>query len=49
MPESKEAISNSMGILGMKERAIFLKGKLKIDSVKNEGTKIYLSIPFEKL
>lgn len=49
MPESKEAISNSMGILGMKERAIFLKGKLKIDSVKNEGTRIHLSIPFDKL
>ncbi|MDP3580651.1 MAG: PAS domain S-box protein, partial [Ignavibacteria bacterium] len=49
MPESKEAISNSMGILGMKERAIFLKGKLKIDSMKNEGTKIHLSIPFDKL
>ncbi|MBI3125407.1 MAG: PAS domain S-box protein [Ignavibacteriales bacterium] len=49
MPESKEAITNSMGILGMKERAIFLKGKLKIDSVTNEGTKIHLSIPVEKL
>jgi len=45
--ESNEAITNSMGILGMKERAIFLNGKLKIDSVKSKGTTIHLSVPAE--
>ncbi|MEW6701882.1 MAG: PAS domain S-box protein, partial [Bacteroidota bacterium] len=47
MAESKEVITNSMGILGMKERAIFLNGKLKIDTIKNKGTTIHLSVPFE--
>ncbi len=36
---------HSMGILGMKERAIFLGGKLLIESEKEKGTKLILSIP----
>jgi len=47
MAEANEVITRSMGILGMKERAIFLDGKLKIDSVKSKGTTIHLSVPFE--
>ena len=47
MAEANEVITRSMGILGMKERAIFLNGKLKIDSVKSKGTTIHLSVPFE--
>lgn len=38
---------HSMGILGMKERAIFLGGKITIDSVKEEGTKISLLVPLK--
>lgn len=45
--ESNEVTSNSMGILGMKERAIFLNGKLSIESVRNNGTTLHLLIPFE--
>ena len=36
---------HSMGIIGMKERAIFLGGKLLIESEKEKGTKLILSIP----
>ncbi|MFA5806494.1 MAG: ATP-binding protein, partial [Melioribacteraceae bacterium] len=46
--ESSEIRTNSMGILGMKERTIFLGGKLNIESIEGEGTKIHLLIPFEK-
>ncbi len=45
--EGNEVLTRSMGILGMKERAIFLNGKLKINSVKSKGTTIHLSVPFE--
>ncbi|MEW6506741.1 MAG: PAS domain S-box protein [Bacteroidota bacterium] len=40
--------TDSMGILGMKERAIFLGGKLVIDSVPQKGTKIVLLIPIDR-
>lgn len=45
--ESSTPSVKSMGILGMKERAIFLKGKLKIESEKDRGTKVLLSVPIE--
>ncbi|HOI29293.1 MAG TPA: PAS domain S-box protein [Melioribacteraceae bacterium] len=35
----------SMGILGMKERAIYLKGILNIESIVGKGTTVNLSIP----
>jgi len=38
---------HSMGILGMKERAIFLGGKISIQSVKDKGTKITLLVPLK--
>lgn len=47
MNEDSEVRSNSMGILGMKERAIFLNGKLSIDSVKDKGTTIHLLVSLE--
>lgn len=47
IPENQTSITNSIGILGMKERAIFLNGELNIESVEGSGTKIHLSIPFE--
>jgi signal transduction histidine kinase len=39
---------NALGILGMKERAALLGGKLKITGVTNKGTHIKLTIPFLK-
>ena len=45
--EEKE-ITNSIGILGMKERAIFLGGNLDIESKLNIGTKIQLSVPIKQ-
>ncbi len=45
--DEKEITPKSMGILGMKERAIFLDGKLQIDSDKSKGTTIHLSVPLE--
>ncbi len=47
--EDKESFTNSMGLLGMKERAVFLGGKLKIDSVKNKGTTIRLIVPDDNI
>jgi PAS domain S-box-containing protein len=47
MDYSNGAISKSMGILGMKERAIFLRGKLTIGSEKNKGTTISLTVPIK--
>ncbi|MFA3783800.1 PAS domain S-box protein [Melioribacteraceae bacterium 4301-Me] len=39
---------DSMGILGMKERAIFLGGKLNIESTKEKGTKVQLILPLKQ-
>jgi len=39
--------SQSFGITGMKERVQLLKGKLDIRSVRNEGTTIFIQIPFK--
>ncbi|MFA7228181.1 MAG: sensor histidine kinase, partial [Melioribacteraceae bacterium] len=49
IPPAQESLNRSMGILGMKERAIFLGGKLYIDSGEGKGTTIFLSIPAEKI
>ena len=46
---SDESLNNSMGILGMKERAIFLGGKLIIESKEGKGTSIFLSVPLPKI
>jgi signal transduction histidine kinase len=45
LTEEYEGTTSSMGLLGMKERAIFLDGRLKIESSKNNGTTIHLLIP----
>ena len=44
---NQDSLNNSMGILGMKERAIFLDGKLDIESRDGKGTKINLSVPMK--
>lgn len=38
---------NSLGILGMKERAYFIDAEISITGEKNKGTEIILSIPME--
>lgn len=48
MEQNHEHYSNSMGILGMKERAIFLGGKLNIESKKEKGTNITLLVPLRQ-
>ncbi len=48
MNKSQQTLTDSMGILGMKERTIFLGGKLVIDSVPEKGTKIVLLIPMDR-
>lgn len=45
--EENETNPKSMGILGMKERAIFLDAKLVIDSIKGKGTTINLLVPLQ--
>lgn len=47
IPADKNTSFKSMGILGMKERAIFLDGKLTIESVNGRGTTIKLVIPLK--
>ncbi len=47
MSSGSESLSNSMGILGMKERTIFVGGKLNIDSAPDKGTCITLLIPVD--
>lgn len=44
--QAKPLRHNSMGILGMKERAVFLGGKLNLESSEDRGTKIKLHVPF---
>ena len=36
----------SLGLLGIKERVYSLGGKIKIISVKKEGTSIFVTIPY---
>ena len=48
MTQNPDTITSSIGILGMKERAIFLGGTLNIQSESGKGTRIYLSVPLEK-
>jgi signal transduction histidine kinase len=36
--------SQSFGLIGMKERAFFLRGEVKITGVPNKGTKVVLSV-----
>jgi signal transduction histidine kinase len=37
-----------LGILGMKERALFLGGELTIRGIKGEGTTVTLNVPIQK-
>jgi signal transduction histidine kinase len=41
----KVAGSNPLGILGMKERARYIGGKVTIKSVPKKGTKLEMQIP----
>ena len=48
MPKDKNRSFKSMGILGMKERALFLDGKLSIESGSGKGTVIKLIVPIKE-
>ncbi|MEW6196057.1 MAG: PAS domain S-box protein [Bacteroidota bacterium] len=48
MTPDQQTLTDSVGILGMKERTIFLGGKLVIDSIPQKGTKIVLLIPVDR-
>ncbi|QHT63458.1 histidine kinase [Paenibacillus lycopersici] len=43
--ESKVKNSNHFGLIGMRERAELLEGRMEIESAINEGTKITIHIP----
>jgi two-component system sensor histidine kinase DegS len=45
--QSPDEIGRGLGLLGMRERAEQLNGKLVIVSVPGKGTKIYARIPIE--
>ena len=45
IPEEKFTDPKSIGLIGMKERAYSTKGDLQIESEKNKGTKVTLTIP----
>ena len=40
--------SKSLGLIGMRERLIILKGKLKIFGVKDKGTTVVATVPLER-
>jgi signal transduction histidine kinase len=40
--------SHSLGLIGMRERLMLLKGKLKISGVTNKGTTVVATIPLER-
>ena len=40
--------TKSLGLLGMKERTLMLKGKLDITSKPGEGTLVTITVPYEK-
>jgi signal transduction histidine kinase len=46
----KERISHpqSFGLMGMRERALILGGRLEIDGIPGEGTTITVNIPLER-
>ncbi len=48
-PEPLTQPAGSFGLLGIKERADFLKGDLKIETAPGRGTRIYLSMPLEAI
>jgi len=41
--------SNSLGLVGMRERVISFNGDMKISGKKNEGTKVSITFPTDKL
>ncbi len=45
--DEKFSDPNSIGLIGMKERAYSLKGDLKIESIPKKGTSIILTIPID--
>lgn len=46
--DEKISASDSFGLIGMRERAQNLGGELKINSTRDGGTKITLTVPFRE-
>jgi two-component system sensor histidine kinase NreB len=45
-PEDKSKRKKGMGLTGMRERAALIGATLEIESAPDEGTSIYVRIPF---
>ncbi len=44
-PDKQISFERGMGLVGMRERAALIRGKLEIESTKGAGTTIYVSVP----
>lgn len=47
LQENQNGVDKSLGLIGMKERALIIGGNLEIDSAPGKGTEIKLSIPVQ--
>jgi PAS domain S-box-containing protein len=47
-PNERITVEKGMGLVGMKERAALIGGKLEIESTTDLGTTIYVSVPVSK-
>ena len=48
MKEEQLHSSDSFGLIGMRERARYLGGELKIKGIPDKGTTVMLEIPIKK-
>ncbi len=46
--KNPKSIKNGFGLIGIRERAMFLKGEMEIDSAPGRGTKIKITLPVIK-
>ena len=47
-PDKQNSVEKGMGLVGMRERAALIGGKLEIESTKGVGTTIFVSVPISK-
>lgn len=46
MDKDEESVKNSLGLIGMRERALLFQGELFIESEKHKGTVVTLTVPY---
>jgi hypothetical protein len=46
MNKKEASVKNSLGLIGMRERALLFNGELTIESEKEKGTLVMLKIPY---